>query len=66
MTHDEMFDAVLQFLEHISEEEWAEWERKIDADSADMVPCRHEFVQGICAHCELPASEYRAIKKATD
>ena len=59
MTHGEMFAALLQFLEHITDSEWAEWERKIDSDSTDMVPCRHEFYQGVCAHCELPASEYR-------
>lgn len=60
MEHSEMFDALLQFLEHITDKEWAEWERKIDANSVDIVPCRHEFYQGICAHCELPASQYRA------
>lgn len=27
------------------------------------VACRHEWYQGVCAHCELPASEYRALIK---
>jgi hypothetical protein len=64
MTTEQMFDALLQFLEHITDKEWAEWERRIDADSTDMVPCRHEFYQGACVHCELPAHVYR--KQRTD
>ena len=63
MSHGEMFDALLQFLEHISDKEWAEWERRIDADSTDMVPCRHEFYHGVCGHCSLLADEYRASKR---
>lgn len=27
-------------------------------------PCRHEWYQGMCAHCEMPASEYRALMAA--
>ena len=27
-------------------------------------PCAHEWYQGYCAHCELPASEYRAMLRA--
>lgn len=30
MTEGEMFDALLQFLEHITDEEWADWVRKIN------------------------------------
>ena len=62
MNEGQMFDALLQFLEHITDKTWAEWERKIDADSTDMVPCRHEFYQGVCAHCEITAAEYRRNK----
>ena len=63
MTKEEMFDALLQFLEHITDADWAEWERRIDADSQDMVPCRHEWYQGACAHCALEAAEYRATNR---
>ena len=62
MNEGQMFDALLQFLEHVTEATWAEWERAIDKDSCDMVPCRHEFYQGICIHCELTASIYRQNK----
>ena len=35
----------------------------LKAAASDCVPCRHEWYQGACAHCELPAAEYRASKK---
>ena len=28
---------------------------------SDCVPCRHEWYQGACVHCEMPASEFRAL-----
>lgn len=62
MNKSQMFDALLAFLEHITDADWAEWERKINADSQDMVPCRHEWYQGTCAHCAIPAIEYRLGK----
>lgn len=27
----------------------------------NMVPCRHEFYQGVCHHCELTAREFRSL-----
>lgn len=35
------------------------------ATVAQCAPCRHEWYQGACVHCELPASEYRAMLAAT-
>ena len=36
MTHGEMFDALLQFLEHTTGEEWEKWKRQIDTDCKEI------------------------------
>ena len=33
MSEGQMFDALLGFLEHISDAQWEQWKRKIDADT---------------------------------
>jgi hypothetical protein len=62
MSEGQMLDALKSFLEQVSGATWASWEREINADSQDMVPCRHEFYQGICQHCALPATEFRVLQ----
>lgn len=32
MTESDMFDALLQFLEHVTDATWVEWEKKINED----------------------------------
>lgn len=35
-------------------------------DKAGEVPCRHEWFQGRCIHCEIAAKEYRLTPPAPD
>ena len=63
MSEWQMLDALKSFLENVSDATWASWEREINEDSQDMIPCRHEFYQGACVHCALSAIEFRALKE---
>jgi hypothetical protein len=60
-----MIVSGIRRLIEADEERYLELMRRGSDDHVDLLsaPCIHEWYQGACVHCEMPASEYRAMLK---